>query len=229
MRSKLARSFVERTDKYGSTYRMVAVVKCRECGVEDTMGIKGGVALISAPGISKKFSQRGWSIGSNSQWDICPSCIAKKKQEKPTLKIVPKVEEKADLTMKPELPRTMGREDRRIVFEKLNGVYLDERRGYEVGWSDHKVALDLGIPRAWVEQVREEMFGPINTNPEIGDFLKAVKELNDLKSQVASLSTLRDQLENIKTAISGVNLVSILDRVNKMEKMAIEVRKHIPG
>ncbi len=229
MRSKLARSFVERTEKYGSTYRMIAAIKCRECGAEDTMGIKGGAALMASAAISKKFSQRGWDIGPNEQWDICPSCIAKKKQEKPALKIVPRIEEKNSLVVKPEPPRVMGREDRRIIFEKLNGVYLDEKRGYEAGWSDNKVALDLGIPRAWVEQVRDEMFGPINSNPEISDFLKAVKELQELKAQVASLSTLRDQLENIKVAINGVNLASILDRINKMEKMATEVKKHIPG
>ena len=229
MKSKLARSFVERTEKYGSMYRMIAAIKCRECGVEDTMGIKGGAALMAAAAISKKFAQRGWSIGSNQHWDICPVCIAKKKQEKPALKIVAKNEQKAEFVVKPEPPRTMGREDRRIIFEKLNGVYLDEKRGYEAGWSDNKIAIDLGIPRAWVEQVRDEMFGPLNSNPEISDFLKAIKELQDFKTQISSLLTLRDQLENIKVAINGVNLASILDRINKMEKMATEVRKHIPG
>lgn len=230
-RSKLARSFTERSEKYGSNYRVVAVVKCRECGVEDVIGIKAAAALMPPVAIAKKFNQRGWDIGSNEHWDTCPKCIAKKKQEKPALKIVAKTEhtEQVDTMIKAEPPRTMGREDRRIVFEKLNGVYLDEKRGYDTGWSDHRVAVDLGVPRAWVEQVREEMFGPVNTNLDIQEFLKAARDLQEIKTQISSLIALRDQLENIKTAIGGVNLVSVLDRIAKLEKTAAEVRKHIPG
>jgi len=228
MRSKLARSFTERSEKHGNNYRVVAAVTCRECGVEDVIGIKAAAALMPPVAIAKKFAQRGWDIGQNEHWDTCPKCIAKKK-EKPSLKIVPKIEQAVDNMIKADPPRTMSREDRRIVFEKLNGVYLDEKRGYDTGWSDHKVALDLGIPRAWVEQVREEMFGPINSNPDIEAFLKAARELQEIKTQIASLTALRDQLENIRTAIGGVNLASVLDRVTKLEKTAAEVRKHIPG
>jgi hypothetical protein len=123
----------------------------------------------------------------------------------------------------------MGREDRRIIFDKLNGVYLDERRGYDTGWSDHKVSTDLGVPRAWVEQVREEMFGPVNSNPDIEAFVKAVRELQEIKDQLAKMAAFRDQIEAIKVAIGGVNLASVLDRVAKLEKVATEVRKHIPG
>lgn len=227
MKSKLARSFIERTEKYGNMYRMIAAVKCRECEKEDTMGIKGGARLLAAAAIEKKFAQRGWEIGSNQHWDICPECIAKKKQEKPALKIVPKPEEKISLVVKAEPPRTMGREDRRIVFEKLNGVYLDEKRGYDSGWSDHKVSVDLGVPRVWVEQVREEMFGPAS-NPEMEQFVKAAAELQDIKAQLASAMTLREQLENIKTSIGGINLVSLLDRVNRLDKLAAEVKKLLP-
>ena len=227
MKSKLARSFVERTEKYGNVYRMIAAIKCRECGTEDTMGIKSGSALLPAVAISKKFAQRGWTVGSNEHWDICPSCVAKKKQEKPALKVVSRTEEKNETVVKPTPPRVMGREDRRIVFEKLNDVYLDERRGYDSGWSDHKVSIDLGVPRAWVEQVREEMFGPAS-NPEMTDFLKAAAELQDIKAQIASMATLRDQLENIKTAIGGINLASLLDRVNRLDKLAAEVKKLLP-
>ena len=227
MRSKLARNFTERTEKYGSNWRTVATIKCRLCGTEDAIGIKGASALMPPVAIAKKFSQRGWDVGQNEHWDTCAACL--REQEKPKLKIVPKIEEKVAPMLKPEPPRTMGREDRRIIFDKLNGVYLDEKRGYDTGWSDHKVSVDLGIPRAWVEQVREEMFGPINSNPDIEAFLKAARELQEIKTQIASLTALRDQLENIRTAIGGVNLASVLDRVAKLEKTAAEVRKHIPG
>jgi hypothetical protein len=227
MKSRLARNFTERTEKHGTNWRIVATVKCRLCSAEDVMGIRGPHTLLPSVAIAKKFAQRGWDIGQNEHWDTCPACL--KKQEKPKLKIVPKTEEKIADMLKPEPPRTMGREDRRIIFDKLNGVYLDERRGYDTGWSDHKVSTDLGVPRAWVEQVREEMFGPVNSNPDIEAFVKAVRELQEIKDQLAKMAAFRDQIEAIKVAIGGVNLASVLDRVAKLEKVATEVRKHIPG
>jgi hypothetical protein len=221
MRSKLARSFTERSEKHGSNYRVVAAVTCRECGIEDVIGIKAAAALMPPIAIAKKFAQRGWDIGQNEHWDTCPKCIAKKK-EKPALKIVPKIEQVVDTMMKAEPPRTMSREDRRIVFEKLNGVYLDEKRGYDTGWSDHKVAIDLGVPRAWVEQVREEMFGPVNSNPEIQEFLEGVKALKAIRDQVA-------RIDAISAEIKALNPVSLTERIAKLEKLDALVRKSIPG
>ena len=59
-----------------------------------------------------------------------------------------------------EAPRTMTRDERRIIFEKLNDVYVSEKVGYMEDWNDEKVAKDLGVARAWVSGLREEMFGP---------------------------------------------------------------------
>jgi hypothetical protein len=221
MRSRLARSFTERSEKHGSNYRIVAAVTCRGCGIEDVIGIKAAAALMPPVAIAKKFAQRGWDIGQNEHWDTCPKCIAKKK-EKPTLKIVPKIEQAVNHMMKAEPPRTMSREDRRIVFEKLNGVYLDEKRGYDTGWSDHKVAIDLGVPRAWVEQVREEMFGPVNSNPEIQEFLEGVKALKAIRDQVTRIDT-------ISAEIKALNPASLAERIAKLEKLEALVRKSIPG
>ena len=59
-----------------------------------------------------------------------------------------------------EAPRTMTRDERRIIFEKLNDVYVSEKVGYMEDWNDEKVAKDLGVARAWVSGLREEMFVP---------------------------------------------------------------------
>lgn len=58
-----------------------------------------------------------------------------------------------------EPPVEMSREDGRIIFAKLNDVYIDERVGYGPGWSDKRVAADLSVPLAWVRKVRVEHFG----------------------------------------------------------------------
>ena len=57
-------------------------------------------------------------------------------------------------------PRQPTRDERRVITSKLEDVYLDEKAGYSVGWNDARVASDLGVPRAWVSEVREFSFGP---------------------------------------------------------------------
>ena len=134
---------------------------------------------------------------------------------------------KPELVVKPEPPRVMQRDDRRIIFEKLNAVYLDEKRGYDNDWSDHKVAIDLGVPRSWVEQVRDEMFGPINTNGDIEEFMKGLAELAVYKKQLEEFEHLKPQLEKLRAISQSVNLASMLERINKLEKIEALVKKHI--
>ncbi len=55
-------------------------------------------------------------------------------------------------------PRQPSIEDRRIINGKLLDLYAE--KGYSAGWSDERLAKDLGVPRAWVAQVREFSFGP---------------------------------------------------------------------
>ncbi len=50
-----------------------------------------------------------------------------------------------------EPPAELTRENRRIILAKLEEVYVDEKTGYSPGWTDAKLALDLGVPRAWVK------------------------------------------------------------------------------
>ena len=71
----------------------------------------------------------------------------------------------------------MTREHRRVVFLKLEEVYLDEKAGYSAGWTDARVATDLGVPRAWVSKIRDENFGP-GTSEEIETALAAAKKLD---------------------------------------------------
>lgn len=62
--------------------------------------------------------------------------------------------------VKAEPPLEIGADDRRLIFGKLNEVYIDQDRGYSNGWSDERVATDMGVARAWVAKVRDEFFGP---------------------------------------------------------------------
>jgi hypothetical protein len=234
-KSHKTRTFKEASENVDGHWRKIAIVACRNCAKVENLSIKTAYGLLPPVAIEKKFAQRGWEIGNNDHWDVCPDCVAQR-AVKPVLKIVPKAEEpsveevvevKPELVVKTEPPRVMQRDDRRIIFEKLNAVYLDEKRGYDNDWSDHKVATDLGVPRAWVEQVREEMFGPINTNGDIEDFMKGVAELALYKKQLEEFEKLRPELEKLRAAAQSVNLASMLERINKLEKLEALVKKHI--
>jgi hypothetical protein len=70
------------------------------------------------------------------------------------------------------VPRTtITPQERRIIFSKLDEVY-DVRAGYESTWTDFRLAEHLHVPLSFVRQVREEMFGPLQSNPEIDAGIK---------------------------------------------------------
>jgi len=143
---------------------------------------------------TKKFEALGWRVGKSLSRHRCPSCIKDaraaqmrfvhgggqankqkagsasppKKEEPVSAKVI--VPEGFQLKPEPahvEAPREMARQDRRVIFAKLEEVYADEATGYHASWTDQRVADDLGAPVAWVRQVRDENFGPLATNPEI--------------------------------------------------------------
>lgn len=225
MKQPNAREFVEKSEKYGNIWRKVAIATCRECGETESIGISQNHALLPAHAIQKKFNQKGWTLGSNEHWDICPDCTERKKHQKPNLTVVKTEDKETEMKImntpaapSAEPPRIMQRDDRRIIFQKLNEVYLDEKRGYDNGWSDLKVSTDLGVPRAWVAQVRDENFGPVGSNPDIDEFKKGLEELDTIKNQIGDLRTMLVQLD--------INVT--LQKILRLEKLGTEVQKHIP-
>ena len=81
----------------------------------------------------------------------------------------------------PDKPRQLTKEDRRIIFSKLNEVYVDERTGYSASWTDGSVATNLGVPTEWVKQIRDENFGPLAINPEV---LALINECRQIREEV---------------------------------------------
>lgn len=214
-----ARGFLELSERYGTNYRTVAQVACRECGVTSSIGIKTEGGLLPVSVIQKKFEQKGWSIGANPKWDCCPDCT--KKQKAVILKVVNNAaKELADK------PREMSRDDRRVIFAKLDEVYLDEKRGYDRGWSDHKVATDLGVPRAWVEVIRSENFGAIAANEDMTEYLTAAEALvKEARQALEAARKAREEVEAILRRPEFLTLNNISDRIGKVDRLAGEVRK----
>ena len=149
--------------------RRAASVECHKCGATDHVGTQTGGKNLPPDAIARKFRERGWHIGHTPAKDRCPVCNGSARSNPTTEEIrdvglhneTAVVELRAPKPGASEAaPREMSREDRRIIFVKLEEVYVDEATGYTAGWNDHRVAEDLNCPRAWVEVIRDENFGP---------------------------------------------------------------------
>ena len=129
-----------------------------------------------------------------------------------------------------EAPRAMGKEDRRVIFAKINDVYLDEQSGYSKGWTDQKVADDLGVPVAWVAEIRERDFGKeLNETERLIE--DAVAEANRLADRMANLLLqIRSACESSQSAMktlessarsveaASVEFASLLKKVDELVK-----------
>ena len=181
-------------DRKTSAFR-ITCHKCGSVGIQQVATFSGNFAPEL---LAKKWVHKGWTVGKRATDDRCPSC-SKRKATKPVLTVVEEVSMEDQMKQPvlsiapvPTIPRAdpppvMTKEDRRIIFAKIDEHYIDETTGYSAGWSDERVALDLNVPRAWVSEIREQNFGPA-VNPafaeEIGKIEALIERAQAIESQV---------------------------------------------
>lgn len=174
-------------------------VDCSECEAVNYF-VQSGAKRLPPEAATQYFRNHGWRVGNGPRADKCPEC----QKRKPNLKVVSMEQPKA------EPPREMSREDRRIVFAKVDELYLDDKSGYQPPWTDAAVARDLGVPRSWVAQVRDELFGPEGSNAEFDAFLeKAAPIITETKNLFRSA---QKQLEEAR-ALEGK--IAELERIGR--------------
>ena len=85
----------------------------------------------------------------------------------------------------------------RRIRDALDIAYDLDSQGYSIGHTDESVAKELDLPRAWVTDLREQMYGPeLNQDiarvlPEVRAFDDRLTELNRANQRVAeTLATL---------------------------------------
>ncbi len=212
----------------GATYG-VRYLTCQICGHVGEMMDKKNLPLEI---IAKKYGERGWRVGDNNESDTCPNCVkrqieqrreanrTKSKQETETMNAKA---ENTEPTLIAPPPPAMTRDDRRVIFTKLNEVYLDEKRGYDVPWTDQKVASDLNCPLAWVVEIRETNFGPVSDNSEIRDIIKVVKAYRD--EIVEKLTEMDKMVRSINDLVTRTNTASksLIDLKRKLDNAMIVV------
>lgn len=149
-------------------------IKCSKCGSQEKISCNNRSGSMPPEGVTARFRSKGWYVSNKEGHDICPSCLDAQKK-------VSSKKENNVVALKPEIivepPREMKREDRRVIFAKIEDVYLDETQGYSSGWSDKKVSADLGVPLAWVKAIREENFGSEGHNEDVKAIIVEGKDL----------------------------------------------------
>lgn len=150
-------------------------IRCCKCGAMEKVSSNTRAGTMPPEGVAQKFRSKGWLVGNREGGDICPKCIDAAK--KPRAKKESNVVHLQAPVIVADPPREMKREDRRLIFSKIEDVYLDEKQGYSSGWSDKKVADDLGVPLAWVRSIREENFGVEFLNEDVKSILADGREL----------------------------------------------------
>jgi len=199
---------IERIDR-GDGSVNAAKIECCECeAVAYSVMAKAG---LNPKAHEQYFRNHGWFIGNGPRRDKCPAC---QKKGKPALKVV-KAEEPTKL-------REMTRDERLIIMDKIRDVHDGDR--YGSGWSDKKVAEDLGVPWAWVADIRENVLMFQGAHDEIFDAFTemAAPVIADMKNMANSI---RVQLENSK-AIEA-RLSSVMAKIDELERMSRKVDKAI--
>jgi len=224
MRCSPINAFEHTSVPYGDDGKLTRgiIARCGHCGAAVPLPVNDSMRNDEAEWqfIARKLETRGWRVGKSRQAHRCPKCLKAAKfagfhHRKPEgLDTANEMHSLAStalatatvghlngaITMKVvENTRTLTREDRRIILAKLNEVYIDEKVGYGPGWTDERVATDLGVPRAWVRLLREENFGDEVSNEGIREQLKEAQKLlvqvRAVEPEMRRLMGLADKIE----------------------------------
>lgn len=204
------------------------VLTCGGCRTETRMPSKGLGAHFPPEMIAKTFTNKGWEVGRKEGEDRCPACLSKRPQ--PATLSIPKEGIRTANGTRPKemepLPptviahatvaqaavdqKTIDRENRRKTFTKLSEVYVGD--GYNDGWSDNRVAMELGVSRKLVAEIRAEAFGDVATSPEMEAFKTesskvvqlAAALLDKAKQTVEPLAKLQEEMAALEKQLAAI-------------------------
>lgn len=180
--------------------------------------------------LPKIFGQRGWTVGTKARHDRCPTHSKKHAEGRRALQEEVMAQKPAvgflerNLALKPAAkpethihvpvpPNEMTKQDRRVIITKLEEVYVDENVGYADGWDDERVATDLGVPVAWVADVREPNFGP-NKSQQVAALLIEGRSIYE-QVMAAAISANR-HAQDLRVSMESLSKLTL--RIEKFDK-----------
>lgn len=167
------------SEPHEGVWRRLQMIKCCQCGYDGKL-VDSSNDRLPPEMVAQKFRQRGWKVGSNASGDVCPKCAGAKKkpltpaqkraafckiagvpraQPDPQVRVIEPTKEETVMTAAAQ-PQQPTPADRRRVSDALEEHYLTEKGCYRDSFSDEALAAKLDVPRAWVTELRELLFGP---------------------------------------------------------------------
>lgn len=190
----------------GGGHRSGISIECSECGASAFFAPNSG-GRFPKEAARAHFERDGWNVGNGPRRDMCPACVAKKKV-KVTGKVIPM---KQAASVSTTTPRTMSRDDRRLIYAEIEGCYDKEAKRYMDGWHDERVAQSLGahVPVAWVREIREDFFGDSGSNDQFDAFLKKYETAVTSLDHVRKLqSTLNENVAALQKCMDELTVLS---------------------
>ncbi len=99
---------------------------------------------------------------------------------------------------------------KRRIYRAIDGNWDEDRGRYLGGTSDQSIATELNVPRAWVAQVRVEVFGDNGGNEEIEELRTLLDDADRRFTEIAARGS-----KQVELAIAAVS---------ELEKVRNEVR-----
>jgi hypothetical protein len=205
-------------------------IECSKCHAQYDVHVGKEAGALAHEPLMKAFRRTGWEIGRNQRHDLCPACASARRKfarkietapELETAKIIPMktiASDPAPLAAIP--PAEMSRDDRRVIFAKLSEVYVDDQTGYAAGWTDRRIADDLGAPIAWVAKVRDEMFGPAKDNEDVRKMLADAREAK--AEAEAVIAATKKALGSIEAEAAGLK-----QKLRDVERKLVDLDRNV--
>lgn len=186
---------------HGDRRMPAQVVQCGYCGAEAPV-LKTGKSLRPPELVRQVAVNNGWQWAKSGK-HACPKCLKKFKAKKMA-------------ASNSNAPREMQPSDKRAIFREVDANYDDVNQRYLGAATDQEIAKKIGVPRKWVETVREADFGPSGVNEEmhkvasvLGELTSRTREATNLAMEAAAVAeklqieceTLRKRLDAIDSAV----------------------------
>lgn len=141
---------------------------------------------------AKRARAEGWEADAfKASATRCPKCLKPPKND-PLADIKRLQNKEPKMTIQPAAVATIdpakrdpNPQQRLAIRNKLDAQFDDAKGRYLNGYSDHRVAAELDLPRVFVEKIREAAYGPIKENP---DLAQAMAEVASIREAIDALS-----------------------------------------
>lgn len=200
----------------GEALQHVWRIKCSKCPATFDV-VNGARSRLPTAMLAKRFAGAGFRVSiRNGGHHLCAECAAKPaKPPRPEhLRLVapPEPQPSEDLTMPPtaEPARQPTREQRQTIHAAIDRNWSITGGGYAGNLSDEKLAEQLNVPRAWVAEVRDMLFGA-DTNEareaglaELDAFEARAAEIEGRAMQLAAdAETLKADIARFRKAVAS--------------------------